>query len=408
MKFSIVTPTFNQNKYIETTIRSVLANKQNYPDVEYIIVDGGSNDGTQDIVNNFSSEIDVFISEPDEGQADAINKGFKYATGHVYAFINSDDYYYPDTFQKVAKVFAENPDIDVVYGDCVFVTEDEQFFRYFTEIEEFDSYRLTSCSDFIMQPACFWRKGIHDKCIEFNKYFHFGFDWDMWCRMLKADGKFFYLKELLAANREFAQTKTSSGGVKRLKELKKINILHKQSILLTAYHSYSYALYRTYKNNYNEKLKKIVHRWLSFQNIFYNKMISDKKDLYGIIEHTNFLKKNSMISFPFYKKDKKVYVFIGLSNDKITNQLVKIQINGVDFGEYQFNYHQCFVVLKLDILLPEIEIKFCFAEEIEPHFRIRDFFKLSGRKYAAEIILLKIIPDNFEDAFYEFINKRSC
>ncbi len=350
MKFSIVTPTYNHKKYIETTIKSVITNKSNNYEVEYIVVDGNSNDGTQDVVNEYIEHVDKFISEPDDGQADAINKGFTHATGDIYAYINSDDYYYPEAFEKVAEIFNENPDIDVIYGNCLFVTEDEQFFRYFTEIEPFDEYRLTSCTDFIMQPACFWRKEIYDKCDGFTKDFHFGFDWEMWCRMLKAGAKFHYEPQLLAVNREFEDTKTSTGGDTRLAELKQINLLHMQSLLPYAYYSYTQGELRTQYPNMTSVYEKIItrfkinfYRLLSFKNIIHNNKNFEKQNLYGIAHHTPFFEKEVKISIPYYKDDKNPYMIIVLQSH-IAKQSVNININGNDIFNSLFKNDRVVII----------------------------------------------------------------
>ena len=113
-RISIVTPSFNQGKYIEQTIQSVLS--QNYPNLEYIIIDGGSTDGTVEIIKKYEQQLTYWISEPDKGQTDAINKGFAKCTGEIFNWINSDDYYSPNSLHIVAEVFSENPTAKVVCG----------------------------------------------------------------------------------------------------------------------------------------------------------------------------------------------------------------------------------------------------------------------------------------------------
>lgn len=399
MKFSIITPTYNHKKYIETTMKSVIANKSDNYEVEYIVVDGNSNDGTQDVVNKYIEHVDKFISEPDDGQADAINKGFTHATGDIYAYINSDDYYYPKAFEKVAKIFSENPDIDVIYGNCLFVTEDEQFFRYFTEIEPFDEYRLTSCTDFIMQPACFWRKDIYNKCEGFTKDFHFGFDWEMWCRMVKHGAKFHYEPQLLAVNREFEETKTSTGGDTRLAELKQINKLHMQSLLPCAYYSYTQAEIRTKYPHMTNTLEKIItrfkiyfYRLMSLPNLIYNNKNFDKQNLYGI--HHRLLQKRSVISFPYYKTYKNPYIVLALEST-IANQLVKININGEDIFESGFKNNSMFLIYQLkDFHKHEVIINFSFEKEITQAFGLKN--EILGRQvtYSGSYLICNIYNDD--------------
>lgn len=408
MKFSIVTPTFNHRKFIDTTIKSVLENKKNYPNVEYIVIDGNSKDGTQDVVKSYGDAIDIFISEPDDGQSDAINKGFTYATGDIYAYINSDDYYYPETFQKIAKIFEENPDIDVVYGNCTFVTEDEQFFRYFTEIEPYDEYRLRSCTDFIMQPSCFWKKEIYNRCGGFTKNFHFGFDWEMWCRMAKHGAKFHYEPMLFAVNREFEETKTSTGGGKRLQELKKINKLHMMSALPYAYYSYTQGELRVkypHMTGFFEKittrLKIAFYRFMSFPNFIYRQAHFNDQNLYGMNHHSSMLQKNAMISFPYYKDEKSPYLVIVLQS-LILGQSAKININGLDILERDFKNGSLFFIYQVENFdKREITVKFTFKKEQMRAFGLKN--KVLGYKmlYSATCITCSAYTqDEFKNEIY--------
>jgi glycosyltransferase involved in cell wall biosynthesis len=398
MKFSIVTPTYNHKKYIDTTIKSVLENKKHYPNVEYIVIDGNSKDGTGDVVRSYGNEIDVFVSEPDGGQSDAINKGFTHATGDIYAYINSDDYYYPETFKKVAKIFEENPDIDVVYGNCTFVTEDEQFYRYFTEIEPYSEYRLRSCTDFIMQPACFWRKEIYDKCEGFTKDFHFGFDWEMWCRMAKHGAKFHYERELFAVNREFEETKTSTGGGKRLEELKQINNLHKMSLLPYAYYSYTQGELRAKYPHMENILEKTIarfkiyfYRLMSLPNLIYNNKNFDKQNLYGINHHSPYLQKETLISIPFFKESSEYYITLVLQSH-IKGQTVEINFNNKKTSLLTFKNDQVVLISRVKINnTKRLDLNLKFNQSITKALGIKN--KLLNRRlnYAATLVTCDIL-----------------
>ena len=115
-KISVITPTLNHAQFIEDTIRSVLS--QNYPNLEYMVIDGASTDGTQDILKRYNDSI-WWISEPDKGQVDAINKGFAKATGEVITYLNSDDMYLPDTLLTVGKAFLASPEVQIITGKCI-------------------------------------------------------------------------------------------------------------------------------------------------------------------------------------------------------------------------------------------------------------------------------------------------
>ncbi|MBE9241024.1 glycosyltransferase family 2 protein [Synechocystis salina] len=126
-KISVVTPSFNQSKYIEKTIQSVLL--QEYQNIEYIIMDGGSSDGSVDIIKKYESRLKYWQSQSDKGQADAISQGFKLATGDIFAWINSDDFYCQNSFQKVAKTFIKYPSLGLIYGDSFLVNEQAELTR---------------------------------------------------------------------------------------------------------------------------------------------------------------------------------------------------------------------------------------------------------------------------------------
>ena len=118
---SIITPSFNQAQYLEQTIQSVLS--QDYPNIEYIIMDGGSTDGSVDIIKKYQDKIKYWVSEQDAGQTEAINKGFAKAQGEILAWINSDDSYNPNAVSEAVKYLIENPNVAMVYADCNFIDE---------------------------------------------------------------------------------------------------------------------------------------------------------------------------------------------------------------------------------------------------------------------------------------------
>src|SRR5258706_6083465 len=120
-RISIVTPSFNQAAYVDATIRSVL--DQRYPNLEYIVVDGGSTDGSVDIIRRYEDRLTYWVSEPDRGQADAINKGLARATGEIRAYLNSDDLYLPGALLRVAAEYRAHPDADIICGVCRVIDE---------------------------------------------------------------------------------------------------------------------------------------------------------------------------------------------------------------------------------------------------------------------------------------------
>jgi glycosyltransferase involved in cell wall biosynthesis len=204
LKISIVTPSFNQAHFIKETIESVLS--QNYPNLEYLIIDGGSSDGTINILQEYNTNLS-WISEPDEGQAQAINKGFKKTTGDIIAWLNSDDIYLPHALSIVAEFFVQHPHIDLVYGDFYVINEQSEILLRRKEIP-FDFNILLYGLDYICQPATFFRRTIFERVGYLDENLHYGLDWEYWLRIAKHGGKLALLPGYLAAIRWQPQAKT--------------------------------------------------------------------------------------------------------------------------------------------------------------------------------------------------------
>lgn len=186
MKFSIITPSFNQGPYIEQTIKSVV--NQNYPNLEYFILDGGSTDNTVKIIKKYAAKY-KFIkwrSHPDSGQVSAINEGLSQATGDIIAYLNSDDYYLPGSFQAVAGYFQSHPQALWLYGNCG-VTEPKLKWTFsLKKLWPAHKYPFAlKIFNTINQPAVFLSKNLVKKVGKFNPKYKYAFDYDYWLRCLK-------------------------------------------------------------------------------------------------------------------------------------------------------------------------------------------------------------------------------
>lgn len=202
MKLSIVTPSYNQGEFIKATIDSVLS--QGYPDLEYLVMDGGSTDSTVSILKSYGDKI-IWVSEPDGGQAAAVNKGILASTGDIIGWINSDDIYYPGTFETVMKAFEQHPEANVIYGHADHITKDGTYLEdYYTEKWNYE--RLKEIC-YICQPAVFFRKKAVMECGLLNPDRHFAMDYDLWLRMGK-NNAFYFIDKKFAGSRLYQENKT--------------------------------------------------------------------------------------------------------------------------------------------------------------------------------------------------------
>jgi glycosyltransferase involved in cell wall biosynthesis len=199
---SIITPSFNQAAYLEQTITSVLS--QDYSDIEYIVVDGGSTDGSVEIIKKYDDKLAYWVSEKDRGQADAINKGFARATGEIIAWLNSDDYYLAGAVSAAAKVFAEHPDVVLVYGNMLAVDEHGKTFNTLN----YKQLTLEDllCFQIIGQPAVFMRRSALQLTGGLDPVFHFMLDHHLWIRLAQR-GKILHVPQTWAAARYHAEAK---------------------------------------------------------------------------------------------------------------------------------------------------------------------------------------------------------
>jgi hypothetical protein len=203
---SIVTPSYNQAQFIEETIRSVLL--QGYPNLEYIIIDGGSTDGSVEILSKYEPWLAFWVSEPDRGQSHAINKGWARARGEVLAYLNSDDLLVPDTLTRVAETFVAHPDVAVVYGDCDLIDGEGRLMERLCS----RSYSRAGLllANYIQQSSAFVRRCAVERVGPVDESFDMTMDYEYWVRLAMASCCMTYVPEVLSSARLTSGTKTKS------------------------------------------------------------------------------------------------------------------------------------------------------------------------------------------------------
>jgi glycosyltransferase involved in cell wall biosynthesis len=202
---SIVTPSYNQGRFLEETIRSVLS--QDYPHIEYLVVDGGSTDDSREIIRRYSDRLAWWVSEPDRGQTDAINKGFGRARGEILAWLNSDDTYLPGAVSAAVSYLRGHPEAGMVYGDANLVDEAGDLIGKFPA-RQTDYRRLRRGYVHIPQQASFFRAGLWRQVAPLDPTFYFAMDYDLWVRLARL-APLHYHPQLWATFRLHGSGKTS-------------------------------------------------------------------------------------------------------------------------------------------------------------------------------------------------------
>lgn len=230
--FRIVTPSFNQAQYLEQTIKSVLGQDGLGTDfdLQYAVIDGGSTDGSVEIIRQYSDQLTFWCCEKDRGQSHAINKGFEKVEGDICAYINSDDYYLPDAFKRVVAARRENPDADLIHGICQKVDADGKHLRdqisnisSLAEIVDLWQFWLNPRPNRnFIQPEVFWTNRLSDRIGAFNENLFYTMDFDYWLRGFEAGMHVATIHQPLAAFRIHASQKTSARNASILELLDRI------------------------------------------------------------------------------------------------------------------------------------------------------------------------------------------
>lgn len=244
ISFSVVTPSYNQGQFIRATIESVLS--QQIPGLQYLVIDGGSSDETVPILAEYSDCLS-FVSERDEGTADAVNKGLALCQGEIVGWLNSDDIYYPQALRRVEELFAMHPGIDVIYGRAHHIDEHGNVIEEYPTAEwSFDAL-VNHC--IISQPAAFFRKSAVEKYGSLDKAHRYCVDYEFWIRLARKGARFLFVPEYFAATRLHEGAKTVASRLQCHEDINNIMVEH-----------LGYVPTRWIANYANVKTEKLVHR----------------------------------------------------------------------------------------------------------------------------------------------------
>jgi glycosyltransferase involved in cell wall biosynthesis len=231
LRVSVITPSYNQGKYLEETVKSVLG--QHYPNFEFIIIDGGSTDDSVNIIRKYEKDISYWISEPDKGQSNAVNKGLQIASGDIIGWINSDDVYYEGTILKAVQVFTEHPEIDVVFGNVNFIDENGKVLHHTNEIKvDYNTYLFTERC-YHANAAGFFRRRCFDKFGMLREDLTYTMDYELYLRFAFNRCKFYQLNDVLGSYRLHSQSKTHENADKMAYECKESAAAYKDRMQMS-------------------------------------------------------------------------------------------------------------------------------------------------------------------------------
>ncbi len=257
-KISIVTPSFNQGQFIEETFLSVL--DQNYPNLEYIIIDGGSTDNSVDIIKKYQQHFTYWVSEKDKGQANAINKGLKLCTGEIFNWLNSDDYLEPGALHKIAVEFADN-NVQMVAGEVRnFSTTEEEIIPN----QKLSAKGLMCWEPGVnfVQPGVWMRRELIAQCGGIDEQFHYAFDWDLYIRYLYCFPNIKEMNELLLHFRLHENSKTQSLSERfTIEERKIIEKIYSLELFSNLHDTCNYKIQKT---NWTQFLSELSRENISF------------------------------------------------------------------------------------------------------------------------------------------------
>lgn len=303
LTFSLAIPNLNQSHFLPFALESLRC--QSVP-FRLAVMDGGSTDNFPEVLEQYADIVTYSRSAADGGQAAAIGEGLGRVSGEIVCWLNADDYYFPGALDRVAACFAADPNLDVVYGDAIHVTEEGFFLSYFPPIQEFDARALTRTC-FICQPACFVRRTAYERVAGVDPSLVYTMDWDLWCRLARAGAQFRYLPEPLAAVRYYPGTKTLSGDRKRYAEIWRIERTYGRRVLPWSWVGF-YFFDLSFKENKTVS-EKVVFGVLKSMRRVKKKliMIRDRntktaETLYGFHRWEPLVVGKGTIRFPWYDK----------------------------------------------------------------------------------------------------------
>jgi glycosyltransferase involved in cell wall biosynthesis len=298
VRFSLAIPVYGQPNFLPSALESIRLQAR---DVQLAVMDATPDDSVQLVLKKYQGLFYYRRHGRDSGQTSAIQEGWDNTDGEILAWLCADDYYFPDALDAVKRIFINHPDVDVVYGDSVFVDEAGHFFGYFPEINSDISSILKG--DCISQPSCFVRRTALEKSGRLNTKLHYIMDWDLWTRLYRSGAKFYYLNKPLSVVRMHKGTKTSSRSWRRFFEIAKHLWLHttKTAAIKSLICFYYQDLLSSHVTGYEAFILKVFDFYRHQKQHFQNKNGLSRRFHYGLTPYNNEVESNADVFMPWYK-----------------------------------------------------------------------------------------------------------
>lgn len=250
---SVIIPSFNQGRFLERTLLSLI--NQTYPNIEIILIDGGSSDNTIDIIKRYSKYLKFWVSEPDKGQSNAINKGLKVAEGKYATWLCSDDILFPDGIEKMVEALEKNPDCSLVYGGGVYIDENNKIIKKFSFTDMTLEKLLYHKHSTIAQPSSLIRMETLKKVGDLDESLNYCMDYDLWIRLIKI-GNFLNLGDIIISGyRLHNNSKTVGAYTKMALEKIKVNRRYTNDIINKVIYKHYWYIIQNYINKYFRRKK---------------------------------------------------------------------------------------------------------------------------------------------------------
>jgi glycosyltransferase involved in cell wall biosynthesis len=307
VRFCLAIPVCNHANFLPSALESIRAQRS---DIRVAVMDATPDESVQKVLERFGDLLSYRRHGPDAGQTAAIQEGWDHTDGDIVAWLCADDYYFPNALDAVEEVFIRHPEVDVVYGDAVFVDDAEQFIGYFP-IGQFGTSSIER-EDFICQPSCFVRRTALARIGRLNPDLHYIMDWDLWTRLYRAGAKFRYLSQPLSVVRMYRGTKTASRSRARFKEIGRH--VARNASPIAALRSLSGFYYQDLKtldvNGFERVLLRLMEFYSRQKKRFTGSDTGGALNTYGLSRHGNAVTGEADVFLPWYKPSPPVGLWV--------------------------------------------------------------------------------------------------